>query len=115
MRLATVAVLCALTTSNVFAKDMTLSTFLATRDTPQTMGYISGLGMAYTYSNSYLQLAGFPMMYCQPSRVALNGENFADLIEQEVKSPSGGYVYGKNDAVGGILLKSLILQFPCSR
>ena len=113
MRLAIAVILFSMAVTNVFAKDMTLSNFIATRDMPHTMGYINGLGMAYTYSNAWLQVSGLPMMYCQPAGVALFGENYAQLVDEEVKRPSNAQKYAKDDAVGAILLKSLIAQFPC--
>ncbi len=73
--------------------------------------YISGVGNALSFSNIALEQRGDKPFFCPPEKIALNVENYMDIIDKEIarkqKNPN-------NVPVEVILYSGLVEVFPCS-
>lgn len=75
--------------------------------------HINGVGDGYSWSNGILNQRGDQAFYCPPSKIALNAENFIDIIDaQIVKLKKSGKV---EIPVELILYFGLVDSFPCSK
>lgn len=75
--------------------------------------HINGVGEGYSWSNSILAKRGDKVFYCPPPKVALNAENYIDIIDAQVsKMKSSGMV---EIPVELILFFGLVDSFPCSK
>lgn len=77
--------------------------------------YIYGVGDGYQWSNAMLRTRGDKRFYCSPENLALNAENFIDIIDSRIaKMKKAGENLEKN-YVENILLFGLIESFPCPK
>ncbi|MGB6210176.1 hypothetical protein [Pseudomonas mandelii] len=97
---------------------MTVETYNALNksDPGQLLTYLSGIGNGYGWSNAYLtEWRKTPAMFCEPDKLALNGENFKDILEAEIKRSYHPETEEDktNNPIELLLLMGLIKTFPC--
>lgn len=74
-----------------------------------TEDFLAGVGAGFGYANSRLGMKGQPLLFCQPSSLTLNAQNYIDLIESMARQ----YDFKQNQPVEVILLIGLEKEFPC--
>jgi hypothetical protein len=73
--------------------------------------YISGVTTAFMYANVTLSVDGKPLLYCQPSQLALSPEQMVAIMTSYVReagAPSG-------HSVADVMLTALKGTFPCPK
>lgn len=74
--------------------------------------YVAGLGSGYSWANVMLETRSGAQLhlYCPPNKLAINGENYLDILDNHIKrrSPSDDV------PIELILLQGLMETFPCS-
>lgn len=55
------------------------------RGEPFVKLYLLGAGRAFLVANAALENAGRPKLYCQPSTLALSGEDYIDIFEKSLQ------------------------------
>ncbi len=81
--------------------------------------YLRGLGNGFSWYNARLRVSQSKPLYCQPSGFALTVENYANIIDTQLKkeNPSrlaDGGLNLEKVPIAMILLQGLIEIFPCS-
>lgn len=75
-----------------------------------TTAYISGMGAAYTWTNSELERDRRPLLLCQPRTLALRADLLAQLLDREVQNT----LYMPEHPIEVALLFALKRAFPCN-
>jgi hypothetical protein len=75
-------------------------------------GVLHGLNMA----NQRLRAAGGKPLFCAPAELRLRGKEVMDLLDGELKSPSGreGRPYAQDTAIEDVLLIAAQRRWPCA-
>jgi hypothetical protein len=50
--------------------------------------YLNGMGVGYSWANTMLNQRGLPLLYCQPGKLALGADNYADILQREITNRS---------------------------
>jgi hypothetical protein len=82
-----------------------------------TLMYVKGLGQGYVVANGMLEERGSKPFYRPPETVALNQENYIDLIETTAGKlrAAGRKVENEKFGVEELLMLGLQTTFPCSQ
>jgi hypothetical protein len=76
--------------------------------------YLGAVGEGMSWSNTQLRSEGRDPLYCEPTRLAMNGENYIQIIDDfvaELPPP----VLPNNTPVEMLLVKALVKDFPCPK
>ena len=77
----------------------------------KTIGdYIAGVGIGYSWANTYSENIKQNPLYCQNSKLALNNRNYFDIMHQECMRGT----YNDDTPIELILLFGLQKTFPCN-
>ncbi|MGO4564819.1 hypothetical protein AB4Z52_07060 [Rhizobium sp. 2YAF20] len=98
---------------SVCAKDPSVADFLEQLNTDSRIqNYLGGAGTAWFWSNLELKRRGLPPFFCQPKNLAINQQNYIQMLQDFVKHHPNdlaeSYV-----AWPDLLLQSLVEAFPC--
>jgi hypothetical protein len=77
---------------------------------------INGAGLAYASANSHLEAQKRQNLYCAPTKLALNPQNYAEIAIREYRRDKALYdAFSDNplEAVSVALLRGLESTFPC--
>lgn len=74
--------------------------------------YVQGLGDGYLRSSIIVRGRGDAGLYCPPMRLALNSENYIQIIDKEIANLNDSEL--ANTDIGFILYDGLVKNFPCS-
>jgi hypothetical protein len=80
------------------------------KDTEGFKLYLHGVGHGYSGANADLFVRGLPLLYCQPDKLALGPENYADILQEEIRR---NRLIEPNTLVAILLLSGLQNTFPC--
>jgi hypothetical protein len=58
------------------------------KNTPAFKTYLNGVGVGYSWANTMLNQRGLPLLYCQPGKLALGADNYADILQREITNRS---------------------------
>ena len=73
---------------------------------------IVGTGQGYTWANAYLESVGQTAMFCAPKKLALNADNYLQMLDEQIQLERSVYVTSGVD-IPGVLLDALQAKFPC--
>ena len=68
--------------------------------------YIAGVGTGYSWANTQLDVEKRKMLYCQPPKLALDGENYVRILNDGINTADTGLIELT-------LINQLIRTFPC--
>lgn len=71
--------------------------------------YITGVASGYSWYNTYLEHDGKELLFCVPSELGLNPQNYMNIFEGELKEQN----YKPDSYVEIILMQGLKRTFPC--
>jgi hypothetical protein len=72
--------------------------------------YVTGLGVAYSWSNAHLSSVNQKPLYCEPKKLGLNSDNYLGILEDGIKRiPDNADL-----PIEYIFLLQLQVTFPCS-
>lgn len=72
---------------------------------------IAGMGEGVKWSNASLEVRGDKPLYCQPQLLRLNGNNYIKILEEQLGRMDIEKI--KDHPIGFILMKGLVMTFPC--
>jgi hypothetical protein len=77
--------------------------------------YINGVGQGISWANSYLHSTNRQRLYCAPENLALNADNYEDMLDRHIAKLAKTVTQEKLDGsfIGLVLLRALIETFPC--
>lgn len=78
-------------------------------DRDRLRAYINGVGVGLSWSNTILKHKGQSKLFCEPSQMVINVDNYFAIIDQELKT--GRYEGGKHIEL--VLYNGLEKTFPC--
>lgn len=99
--------------TNTYAA-ITVGTYLKTKNTPETLMYVAGLGHGLMAANAELRTRGQEQIYCQPGKLAITNEQYISYIDEELKDPERGWLYEENWPISIILSEHLKYVFHCN-
>lgn len=91
---------------------------ISAKDRPAIVAYLNGVGAGYSWANAYAEVGQHTaVMYCQPARLALNGDNYKQILDAKIaKSFSPLTPAQKREhVIEFTLLLGLIDTFPCGK
>jgi hypothetical protein len=74
--------------------------------------YVRGLGDGYLWSSIIVRGRGDAGLYCPPMRLALNAENYIQIIDEQIANSHDSEL--ANTDIALILYDGLVESFPCS-
>ena len=96
---------------------LNVKTYQELKETDEVIlkAHIYGIGNGYQWSNAVLANRGDKKFYCSPDNLALNEENFVDIIDAKITKMKKA---GKNVdefLIEGVLFFGLVESFPCQK
>ena len=76
---------------------------------------MAGIGLGLFTANTILSYKESPRLYCQPSSLSLNAENYMQIYEAKLEKNREEFSSFKNIHAGEVLLLGLIESFPCQK
>lgn len=73
--------------------------------------YVAGVGSGFFWANIEAGELGLRQIYCQPSALAVNADNYMEILKKELNNYGGGY--NLDTPLSLILLYGLKRTFPC--
>jgi hypothetical protein len=103
---------------SLLSAQVLLSNYDAARKAQDFKGYIHGVGVGFFWANSELTVNKHAPLYCQPEKLALNGDNYVEMLDAAVKDYRALVAEGKTQLppdpyIELLLLKQLERVFPC--
>lgn len=83
------------------------------KNVSQFKDYLVGVGRGVFWANVILETNGKPKLFCMPRKLALDEEIILSMLEQEIRSPSGGKPYSEDAPVEMVMTFSFAHRFPC--
>jgi len=94
-----------------FGDDMSVSDFKLKRGAPATREYVAGIGEGMDFLNYQFAKAGRDPLFCVPSGLKLNADNYLNVLDQELaRDPK------KNSGLRPLvasMVDGLRVTFPC--
>lgn len=77
--------------------------------------YVAGLGSGIFSANVWLGARHMPPLFCIPENLALNTENFMEILNSRIEAESKRMTQAKLDGapIGMLLVVGLEVTFPC--
>lgn len=75
--------------------------------------YISGLQDGLEFSNAFLLAQGKPQVFCSPTKIAFNVENYLQFIDESLTQPRDGPLK-ETSPIAIVLVQILQSKLPCS-
>jgi len=78
--------------------------------------YVAGLGEGIFWANVFGEVKNKGRLYCPPEKLALDGHNYLDILDREIKAQSGRMTAAalEEETLGDLLVMGLIETFPCT-
>jgi len=109
--IAIAAVVGALVFAQPARAEYTVKQFRELKENPAFQFYILGVGTGFKWANAHLKNEKRPQLFCEPDKLALNGENFMDLLTGYIEHYKP--VIKDDWTVELMLLRALEEAFPC--
>jgi hypothetical protein len=100
------------TTRTIGHAEFTLKDYERFRGKEMLLTYISGVGRGYTWTNTWLQTRKQPLLFCPPEDLAIRGENFVDILDNQIAWMGERGL--SSTSMELTLLKGLMRVFPCT-
>ena len=116
-----------LTTLSLSVTALEINAYLMSRDArdKETMSllgtYLKGVGEGLSWANIALVMRGQPPLYCAPSQLALNPENYLRMLDDQIARTSAQWSDSEKKArfakftIEQFLTDAVIRTFPCKR
>jgi hypothetical protein len=76
--------------------------------------YIVGVARGLLWASAAMEIEGGTPLFCMPYKLALGRGLALDLLSQEIKNPSKGTEYDKEELIELILTSAFTNTFPCN-
>lgn len=78
--------------------------------------YVVGLGEGIFWANVFGEVKNKARLYCPPEKLALDGHNYLDILDGEIKAQSSRLTAAEleEQPLGDMLVMGLIKTFPCT-
>ena len=94
--------------------EVTLDTYKVVGQNDEIKLFISGVGEGYSLANAELKVnRKLSPLYCQADKVALNTDNYLQILDNYLSQPEVKAQARPTLSVGMMLLKALQDAFPC--
>lgn len=91
----------------------TLEKYETIKDTQSFKLYLGGVGEGYGWANTFLEREGYPQLYCQPGKLALNADNYAQILADHITKPDVKATLRPDFPIELLLLHALQSALPC--
>lgn len=103
-----ISLILALCAPSIYSMDV--KTYMENSSSNLPILYISGVGDGYLFANASVKSERkVQSLYCQPSSLSLNGYNYKNILDDELKSGR----YSSDTPISVVLLRGLQRTFPC--
>ena len=93
--------------------DMPLFVYQKSKDAEFVRSYVTGVGRGMLWLNEAATARYKRPLFCVPPRLALDEQIIHSLLDQEIRAPAGGRMYGPDIEIELILYNALVSRFPC--
>lgn len=113
MRLRLSCFLLLLTLSNPVLAEIRAKDYEQVKNSEMFKTYIQGVGIGISWANSALAARNQPLLYCQPSNLALGADNYLDILARQMKEAEMTKKTTLDTPLESVLLEGLMRIFPC--
>jgi|CXWL01.1.fsa_nt_gi hypothetical protein len=91
----------------------TLKDYEELKENKYFLAHLHGIGVGYSWANTYLSaIRKSPPLYCEPEKVALNADNYFQILDEYIKKQGG--ILQQSTSISMLLLYALREALPCN-